>query len=148
MSQLWKENLPKPQYPYIPGLRKVTKKAVMRREKFVVKIDAVVPWTRILALIAPHCAKAGPKADAQRCPMRPGCSASIFFPELGSEAMSRFGGIVLNDDRIPIKTLSLTFSICSVATFNSDFLSGKDSIGLIGLLLLCVKFFGKVIGDV
>lgn len=63
----------------------------------------------------------------------------VFFPDLGSEAMSRFAGIALNDDRIPDETLSLTFGICLVAAFNSDCLSSNGLIGLIGLILFSVK---------
>jgi hypothetical protein len=32
---------------------------VTRRERFLAEMDAVIPWTRLLGLIAPHYPKAG-----------------------------------------------------------------------------------------
>ena len=37
------------------------KKKQTRRELFLAQMGTVVPWTRLLALIEPHCPKAGPK---------------------------------------------------------------------------------------
>jgi IS5 family transposase len=37
------------------------KKTLTRREQFLAEMDAVVPWGRLLALIAPHHRKVGPK---------------------------------------------------------------------------------------
>lgn len=37
----------------IPGLRDAMKKNVTRREQFLAEMDAVVPWGRLLGLIAP-----------------------------------------------------------------------------------------------
>jgi hypothetical protein len=48
-----------PKQPAIPGLRDAMKKKVTRREQFLAEMDAVVPWTRLLALIAPHYPKVG-----------------------------------------------------------------------------------------
>ena len=48
----------------LPGLRDAMKKKVTRREKFLVEMDAVVPWDRLVALIASHYPKAGPKGRA------------------------------------------------------------------------------------
>jgi hypothetical protein len=45
----------------IPGLCDAMQKKVTRREQFLSEMDAVVTWTRLLALIAPHHPKAGPK---------------------------------------------------------------------------------------
>jgi len=52
-----------------PGLRDAMKKKITRREQFLSEMEAVVPWTRLLALIAPHYPKVGPKGG--RPPMAP-----------------------------------------------------------------------------
>ena len=58
-----------PKQPAIPGLRDaMKKKKVTRREMFLTEMDAVVPWTRLLALIEPHYPKVGPKGG--RPPIR------------------------------------------------------------------------------
>ena len=44
-----------PKQLVIPGLRDAMKKKVTRREQFLAEMDAVAPWGRLLALIAPHC---------------------------------------------------------------------------------------------
>ena len=36
-----------------------TKGTVTRRERFLTEMDAVIPWARLLALVAPHYAGAG-----------------------------------------------------------------------------------------
>jgi len=66
-----------PKQPAIPGFRDAMKKKVTRREQFLAEMDAVVPWTRLLALIAPHYPKAGRRAGARQCRSRP-CCGSIF----------------------------------------------------------------------
>ena len=38
-----------PKQPAFPGLRHAMKKKQTRREKFLAEMDAVVPWTRLLA---------------------------------------------------------------------------------------------------
>lgn len=43
-----------PKQPAFPGLRGAMKKKQTRRELFLAEMDAVVPWGRLLALIAPH----------------------------------------------------------------------------------------------
>jgi IS5 family transposase len=43
-----------PKQPAIAGLRDAMKKKQTRREKFLAEMEAVVPWTRFLALIEPH----------------------------------------------------------------------------------------------
>jgi porin len=48
-----------PKQPAIPGLRHVMKNKQMRREKFLAEMDAVVPWTRLLALPEAHSPKVG-----------------------------------------------------------------------------------------
>jgi hypothetical protein len=50
-----------PKQPAFPGLRDAMKKKQTRRELFLAEMDAVVPWVRLLALIAPHYPKAGKK---------------------------------------------------------------------------------------
>ena len=47
------EALPMPKQPAFPSLREVMKKRAARREAFLA-LEAVVPWGRVLALIAPH----------------------------------------------------------------------------------------------
>jgi len=58
-----------PKQPAIPGLRDALKKKVTRREQFLAEMEAVVPWGRLLALIAPHCPKAGPKGGRPPMPL-------------------------------------------------------------------------------
>ena len=48
-----------PNQSALPGLRDAMKKKVTRREQFLAEMDAVVPWGRVLALIAPHYPKSG-----------------------------------------------------------------------------------------
>jgi len=50
-----------PKQPAFPGLRDAMEKKLMRRELFLAEMDSVVPWGRLLALIAPHYPKVGPK---------------------------------------------------------------------------------------
>lgn len=51
------------QQPDFPGLADAMKMGVTRREQFLAKMDAAVPWGRLLALIAPQYPKAGPTGD-------------------------------------------------------------------------------------
>ena len=57
-----------PKQPAIPGLRDAVKKKVTRREMFLMEMDAVVPWARLIGLIEPHYPKVGPRGG--RPPMR------------------------------------------------------------------------------
>ena len=107
--------------PALPGLRDAMKKKVTRREEFLAEMDAVVPWTRLLALIAPHYRKVGPKGG--RPPMQIETMLRVYFLQnwyalsdpmaeetlYDSEAMRRFAGIELGDDRIPDETTILNF---------------------------------------
>lgn len=109
-----------PKQPAIPGLRDAMKK-VTRREIFLSEMDAVVPWTRLLTLIEPHYPKVGPKGG--RPPMPLETMLRIYFLQswyalsdpmaeeslYDSEAMRRFAGIELGDDRIPDETTILNF---------------------------------------
>ena len=66
-----------PRQPVCPGLRHAMKKTRTRRETFRAGMEAVVPWTRLLALIAPHYPKAGPKGG--RPPMSREMRLRIYF---------------------------------------------------------------------
>jgi hypothetical protein len=58
-----------PKQPALPGLRDAMKKKRTRRAQFLAEMDAVVPWTRLAALIAPHYPKAGPKGGRPPMPL-------------------------------------------------------------------------------
>jgi IS5 family transposase len=58
-----------PKQPVIPGFRDAMKKKVTRREQFLAEMEAVVPWGRLLALIAPHYPKVGPKGGRPPMPL-------------------------------------------------------------------------------
>ena len=110
-----------PKQPAFPSLRHAMKKKQTRREKFLAEMDAVVPWARLLVLIAPHYPKAGPKGG--RPPMPLETMLRIHFLQqwyalsdpmaeemlYDSDAMCRFAGIELGDDRIPDETTILNF---------------------------------------
>jgi IS5 family transposase len=104
-----------------PGLRDAMKKKQTRRELFLSEMKAVVPWGRLLALIAPHYPKSGPKG--RRPPMPLETMLQVYFLQnwyalsdpmaeetlYDSKAMRRFAGIELGDDRIPDETTILNF---------------------------------------
>ena len=110
-----------PKQPAFPGLRYAMKKKQTRREKFLAEMDAVVPWARLLTLIAPHYPKLGPKGG--RPPMPLEMMLRVHFLQnwyalsdpmaeemlYDSDAMRRFAGIELGDDRIPDETTILNF---------------------------------------
>ena len=110
-----------PKQPALPGLRDAMKKKQTRRELFLAEMDLVVPWGRLLALIAAHYPKAGPKGG--RPPMALETMLRVYFLQnwyalsdpmaeetlYDSEAMRRFAGIELGDDRIPDETTILNF---------------------------------------
>ena len=58
-----------PKQPAIPGLRHAMKQKVTRREQFLAEMDSVVPWGRLLELIAPHYPKTGPKGGRPPMPL-------------------------------------------------------------------------------
>jgi transposase, IS5 family len=58
-----------PKQPAFPGVRDAMKKKVTRREEFLAAMDAVVPWSRLLVLIAPHYPKVGPKGGRPPMPL-------------------------------------------------------------------------------
>ena len=57
-----------PKQPAFPGLRDAMQKKQTRRELFLSEMDAVVPWGRLLALIAPHYPTPGPKGGRPPMP--------------------------------------------------------------------------------
>ena len=58
-----------PKQPAFPGLKHAMKKKRTRRELFLSEMEAVVPWGRLLALIAPHYPKAGSKGGRPPMPL-------------------------------------------------------------------------------
>ena len=97
------------------------KKKVTRREQFLAEMEAVEPWARLLGLIEPHYPKAGPKDGRPSRPLE--TMLRVYFLQnwyalsdpmaeenlYDSEAMRRFAGIELGDDRIPDETTILNF---------------------------------------
>jgi IS5 family transposase len=110
-----------PKQPSFPSLRTAMKKKQTRRERFLSEMEAVVPWGRLLGLIEPHYPKAGSKGG--RPPMPLETMLRVYFLQnwyalsdpmaeetlYDSEAMRRFAGIELGDDRIPDETTILNF---------------------------------------
>ncbi|WP_238367812.1 IS5 family transposase [Mesobacterium pallidum] len=110
-----------PKQPAFPDLRHAMKKKQTRREKFLAEMEDVVPWTRLLALIELHYPKRG--ARGGRPPMPLETMLRVYFLQqwyalsdpmaeemlYDSEAMRRFAGIELGDDRIPDETTILNF---------------------------------------
>ncbi len=103
------------------SLAHATKKKVTRREKFLAEMETVVPWLRLIALIEPHYPKMGPKGGRPAIPLEtmlriyclqqwyalsdPMAEESLY----DSDAMRRFAGLELGDDRIPDETTILNF---------------------------------------
>ena len=110
-----------PKQPAFPVLRDAMKKKQTRREVFLSEMEAVVHCGRLLGLITPHYPKAGPKGG--RPPMPIETMLRVYFLQnwyalsdpmaeetlYDSEAMRRFAGIELGDDRIPDETTILNF---------------------------------------
>jgi IS5 family transposase len=92
---------------------------VTRRERFLGEMDAVIPWSRLQALIEPHYPKAGNGTQ----PMPLSRMLRIYFMQnwfnlsdpaaedalYDSESMRRFAGIELQDDAIPDESTILRF---------------------------------------
>ena len=92
---------------------------VTRRERFLAEMDAVIPWSRIVALIEPHYPKAG--NGTQPMPLErmlriyfmqqwfnlsdPAAEDSLY----DSESMRRFAGIELVEDAVPDESTILRF---------------------------------------
>jgi hypothetical protein len=96
------------------------KKKVTRREQFLAEMNAVIPWTRLTALIAPHY-PLGRKRG--RPPMPLERMLRIYFLQqwfnlsdpaaedalYDSETMRRFVGVELGEDAVPDETTILKF---------------------------------------
>ncbi|HYD50382.1 MAG TPA: IS5 family transposase [Terriglobales bacterium] len=92
---------------------------VTRRERFLSEMDAVIPWTEIIALIEPHY----PRAGNGRQPLGLEKMLRIYFvqqwfnlsdpqPEdsiYDSESVRRFVGVELGEDDVPDETTILRF---------------------------------------
>jgi IS5 family transposase len=92
---------------------------VTRRAKFLAEMDAVIPWSRLLAIIEPHY----PKAPQGRPPHPLPRMLRIYFMQqwfnlsdpamedalYDSESMRRFAGIDLTADLVPDETTILRF---------------------------------------
>jgi IS5 family transposase len=90
-----------------------------RRERFLAEMDAVIPWTRLVALVEPHY----PKAGGGRRPMPLERMLRVYFMQqwfnlsdpqaedalYDIEPMRRFGGIELAEDAVPDETTILRF---------------------------------------
>jgi transposase, IS5 family len=101
------------------GLAWQDKGKVTRRERFLAEMNAVIPWTRLLALIEPHY----PKAGRGRQPLGLEKLLRIYFLQqwfnlsdpqaedalYDSESMRRFVGVELGDDVVPDETTILRF---------------------------------------
>lgn len=96
------------------------KKKLTRRERFLAEMDAVVPWSTLLAVIEPHYLKAG---RCGRPPMPLETMLRIYFmqqwyalsdPAMEDalyeiESMRRFARLDLADDAMPDETMILKF---------------------------------------
>ena len=101
------------------GLAWTGKGKVTRRERFLTQMDAVIPWSRLIALIEPHY----PKAGRGRQPLGLEKMLRIYFLQqwfdlsdpqaedaiYDSESMRRFVGVELGDDVVPDETTILRF---------------------------------------
>lgn len=133
-----------PKQPAFPSMTDAMKKKRTRREQFLAEMDAVVPWRRLLALIEAHYPKSGPKGG--RPPMPLETMLRIYFLQnwysfgdptaeemlYDSDAMRRFAGIELGDDRIAVlvdqhapKPVAGRAAL-AIAQFNETTLPGKD----------------------
>jgi len=92
---------------------------VTRRERFLGEMDAVIPWSRLIALIKPHYKKAG----RGRRPHDLERMLRIYFLQqwfnlsdpqaedaiYDSESMRRFAKVELSDDKVPDESTILRF---------------------------------------
>ena len=92
---------------------------VTRRERFLAEMDAVIPWSRLLALIQPYY----PKAGQGRQPLGLEKMLRIYFLQqwfnlsdpqaedaiYDSESMRRFARVELGDDVVPDESTILRF---------------------------------------
>lgn len=96
-----------------------TKRKVTRRERFLHEMDAVIPWARLQALIAPHYATAG----RGRRPLPLATMLRVYFLQqwfdlsdpaaedmlYDSESMRRFARVELGEDTVPDESTILRF---------------------------------------
>jgi len=96
-----------------------TKGKVTRRERFLAEMNQVIPWARLLALIAPYY----PKAGRGRQPLGLEKMLRIYFVQqwlnlsdpqaedtlYDSESVRRFVGVELSDDVVPDESTILRF---------------------------------------
>jgi IS5 family transposase len=101
------------------GLAYDAKKKRTRREQFLTEMEAVIPWARLLELIAPYY----PVAGQGRRPLGFERMLRIYFMQqwfnlsdpsaedalYDSESMRRFAGIELGEDAIPDESTILQF---------------------------------------
>ncbi len=92
---------------------------VTRRERFLAEMDGVIPWTRLLGLIAAHY----PKAGNGRQPLGMEKMLRIYFLQqwfnlsdpqaedaiYDSESMRRFARVELGDEVVPDESTILRF---------------------------------------
>jgi transposase, IS5 family len=97
------------------------KKKRTRREAFLAEMDAVVPWSRLEAVIAPHYPRAGPNGGRRPYPLAvmlriyclqqwyqlsdPGAEEALY----DIQSMRAFAGLELGRDAIPDETTILDF---------------------------------------
>lgn len=105
-----------PKQPAFSDLCDAMKNKQMRWELFLAEMDALGPSGCLLALIAPHYPKAGPRGGRPPKPLKTMLRgyflqnwyalSELMADEMlhDSEAMRRFAGIELGDDRIPDET--------------------------------------------
>lgn len=96
-----------------------TKGKTTRRERFLAEMNAVIPWTRLTALIEPHY----PRAGDGRPPVPLERMLRIYFMQqwfnlsdpaaedalYDSESMRRFAGVELAEDKVPDESTILRF---------------------------------------
>lgn len=96
-----------------------SKRKVTRRERFLHEMDAVIPWARLEALVAPHYATAG----RGRRPLPLGTMLRVYFLQqwfdlsdpqaedmlYDSESMRRFAQVELGEDTVPDESTILRF---------------------------------------
>jgi IS5 family transposase len=96
-----------------------TKGKVTRREQFLAEMNAVIPWSRLMALVEPYY----PKAGKGRQPLGLEKLLRIYFVQqwfdlsdpaaedaiYDSESIRRFVGVELGEDTVPDETTILRF---------------------------------------
>ena len=98
-----------PKQPAFPGLRDAMKKKQTRRELFLVEMDAVVPRGLLMALIAPHYPKLGPKVGRPpkiRKPILLTYFTSPLASKITKQGVYKSGGY----SKLPSKNTSMAFT--------------------------------------